>query len=302
MRVTQGMMNSQLMANLNANNKRLDKYSDMLATGRKLNKPSDDPVAVGYAMRYDAMLTRNDQFQRNVDDAVSQLDFLDTTLSQVNDIMKRARELAVRGADGTMSVEARKAIAGEVHQLHEQLVQAGNTQFKDRYIFNGQITDVQPYNGANSMYNETDEGVIVFMMSEGTTMQVNSIGNAVFGDKVTVGGEATSTNAFAILKTLEADLLADNQTGINSAIGKLDTRISAVQQEWSDVGARANRVELLDNRLKDFDLNLNTLMSKTVDADIAETITNMKMAENVQRSSLSMGARIIQPTLGDFLK
>lgn len=302
MRVTQGMMNSQLMANLNANNKRLDKYSDMLATGRKLNKPSDDPVAVGYAMRYDAMITRNDQFQRNVDDAVSQLDFLDTTLGQVNDILKRARELTVRGADGTMSVEARQAIAGEIRQLHDQLVQAGNTQFKDRYLFNGQITDVKPYDAANSMYNDTDKGTIVYMMSEGTTVPVNVIGTDVFGGPVAPGSEATSTNAFAILKTLENDLLTNNQAGLGAALTKLDNRISSVQQQWSDVGARANRVEMLDNRLKDFNLNLNTLMSKTVDADIAETITNMKMAENVQRSSLSMGARIIQPTLGDFLK
>jgi len=302
MRVTQGMMNSQLMANLNANNTRLNKYQDILATGKKLNKPSDDPVAVGYAMRYDAMLSRNDQFQRNVDDAVSHLDFMDTTLGQVNDILKRARELTVRGSDGTMSAEARAAIAGEVDQLYNQLVQTGNTQFNDRYVFNGQITDVAPYDPANAMYNETDTGTIVYMMSEGTSVPINVIGNAVFGQRVTPGNEATADNAFAILKTLRADLAANNQAGISSALSKLDVRISSVQQSWSDVGARANRVELLDNRLKDFNLNLNTLMSKTVDADIAETITEMKMAESVQRSSLSTGARIIQPTLTDFLK
>ncbi|HEU4962320.1 MAG TPA: flagellar biosynthesis protein FlgL, partial [Bacilli bacterium] len=63
-----------------------------------------------------------------------------------------------------------------------------------------------------------------------------------------------------------------------------------------------NRVEMLQNRVADLSLNLETLRSKTVDADIPETIMNLKMAENVQNASLSVGASIIKPTLVDFLR
>jgi len=296
MRVTQNMMNAQMMYNLNRNNTRMDKYQEMLATSKKLNKPSDDPVGVGYAMRYEAQVARIDQYKRNVNDGTSHLEMTDTLLSQVNSLLQRANELAVRGATESMSIDAREAIAAEVRHLYSQMVTTGNSQFNGRYVFNGQKTDVQPYDLINAESSVTDTATINYMMSEGDSIQINVTGNLVFGES------ADPDNAFAVLKKLEADLLANNTAGVNSAINTLDSRMNKVQQQWSDVGARMNRTELIGNRLEDFDLNVQKLLSQTVDADIPGTIVNLKMAEAVQRSSLEVGARVIQPTLIDFLR
>jgi flagellar hook-associated protein 3 FlgL len=301
MRVTQGMLNTQMMTNLRANNARLMKYEDMLASGKRLNRPSDDPVGVGYAMRYHAQIARNNQYQEAVDDGKSQLDYLDTTLNQANQILSRARDLAVRASTGSMSAGDRQTVANEIDQLYQQLTETGNTQFNGRYIFNGQMTDVKPYRAAPET-NGTDRGEINYMMSEGVSIPVNVIGLDVFGDPATAATLDTSDNAFAILKSLKNALNSDNQTIIGASVQRLDSRLEKVQAVWADVGARTNRTELLSNRLKDFDLNLNELLSKTEDADIPETIMNMQMAENVQRASLSTGSRIIQPTLVDFLR
>lgn len=303
MRVTQSMMNSQMMANLNANNARMVKYQDMLASGKKLNKPSDDPVGVGYAMRYDAQISRNDQYQRNVDDAKSQLDFLDSTLNQLNDVLQRARELAVRGATGSMAADDRISTAKEIKQLYDHCVTVGNSQFNGAFIFNGQITNVQPYSTTGGAeFNVTDTGVINYSLSEGVDMTVNALGKDVFGDPAVAGNEKASDNVFAVLKTLQLGLETNNTADIQGSLAKLDQRMNKVQYAWSDIGARSNRVEMLDNRLKDLDVNLQTLLAKTIDTDVPETITNMKTAEAVQRSSLETGARILQPTLVDFLK
>jgi flagellar hook-associated protein 3 FlgL len=297
------MMNSQLLANLNTNNVRLQKYQDMIASGKKLNKPSDDPVGVGYAMRYDAQINRNDQYQRNVDDARSQLDFLDSSINQLNNVLQRARELAVRGATGSMSSDDRIATSKEIKQIYEQCVTIGNSQFNGAYIFNGQITNVPPYSTTGGAeYSVTDDGLITYSLSEGVDMAVNALGKDVFGDPAAVGSEKTSTNIFAVLKTLQDGLDTNNSADIQTALGNLDLRMNRIQYAWSDVGARSNRAEMLDNRLKDLDVNLQTLLSKVIDTDIPETITNMKTAEAVQRSSLETGARIMQPTLMDFLK
>jgi flagellar hook-associated protein 3 FlgL len=304
-RITQGMMNTQMMQNLQANNQRMMKYQDMLASGKRLNKPADDPIGVGYAMRYHAQIARNDQYLESVKDGLSQLEFLDTMMGQITSVMSRARELAVRGAEGSMSLEARRAIASEIHQLYEQLESAGNTQYNGNYIFNGQLTDRKPYKEGESELNSVDKGEINFMMAEGITITVNMTGDRVFGEPVdgTPGNTLdTSDNAFAILKSLEQALLADDQNAIGNSIQKLDVRLEKMQQAWTDIGARANRAQMLEKRLDDFSLNLNQLLSKTEDADIAETIMDLKMAENVQRASLSAGARIIQPTLIDFLR
>ncbi|HEU4964905.1 MAG TPA: flagellar hook-associated protein FlgL, partial [Bacilli bacterium] len=243
MRVTQGMLNSNMLNYLNANNTRMSKYQEMLASGQKLNRPSDDPVAVGYAMRYTEQISRNDQYQRNIDAAMSNLDFLDTSLNQVNEVLKRARELAVRATTESMSIESRQAVAKEIHQLHDQLVGIGNTQFNGQYIFNGQKTDVQPYNpnDTNAMYDAADPGQIHYAVSDGITIPVNVSGERLFGSKVTPGNEATSDNVFAIMAQLEQDLLADNQAGISASLDKLDSRTSKVLDTWAEIGARGNR-------------------------------------------------------------
>lgn len=300
MRVTQNMMNSKMMMNLNANNTRMDKYQDMLATGKRINKPSDDPVGVGYTMRYEAQISRNDQYQRNVDEAVSRLEFTDSMLNQINNVVQRARELAVRGSSDSLADKDRESISKEIDQLYKQLVSAGNTQFNGQYIFNGQTTDLQPYDETDAANRQTDKGSVVFMISEGVAMPVNVTGDEVFG--APAGADPTSDNVFHVLNLFKDALDNNNGAGIRDALARIDSRSNKIQQVWSEVGARSNRTELMESRLKDFDVNLNELLSKTADADIAKTIMDLKMAENVQRSSLSAGARIIQPTLVDFLK
>ncbi|MGZ4123614.1 MAG: flagellar hook-associated protein FlgL [Tumebacillaceae bacterium] len=304
MRVTQNMMNTQMMSNLNANNNRLMQYQELLASGKRLNKPSDDPVGVGFAMRYDAQIAQNDQFQENVTAGTSQLEFMDTTMSNINDVLQRARELAVQGASASNSPDSRKAIGNETQQLYQQLLTIGNSQFSGRYIFNGQMTNVKPYDPVNNnaQYSQSDGGIISYSMSEGVSLQVNVNGDDAFGAPATAGNEANSDNAFSVLDCLTKAMNTNDTAGIQQALSMLDSRLDKLQYVRADVGARANRVELLDNRLKDIDTNLQKLLSDTEDADIPATITNLKTAENVQNASLSAGARIMQQTLVDFLK
>lgn len=70
----------------------------------------------------------------------------------------------------------------------------------------------------------------------------------------------------------------------------------------AEIGARTNRIEFIENRLDDISINLESLQSKTEDADMAEVITKLKMSENVYQSSLSVGAKLIQSSLIDFIR
>src|SRR5690554_3639497 len=105
-RVTQSMMNSQLLRNLNLNTNRMNVMQDQIATGKRINKPSDDPVGISYAMRYRSELASNEQYQGNVDSAISWLENTDTTLGQVGDALHRLRELTVKAANGTNPEDA----------------------------------------------------------------------------------------------------------------------------------------------------------------------------------------------------
>lgn len=104
------------------------------------------------------------------------------------------------------------------------------------------------------------------------------------------------------LKSLEDALRTDNSAGIEKALGKIQDRANKIQTVWSDVGARMNRIDLIQNRLRDYDANVQGLLSKTVDVDVAQAIMNMKVAESVQQASLATGSKIIVPTLIDYLR
>lgn len=301
MRVTQSMLNNQMLQNLRINNERLQKQQDMLSSGKRLNKAADDPVGVSFAMRYEAQLKRNEQYQRNLDMARSAVDNTDSVLSKVNDVMQRTRELAVQGANDTTPADAKAAIAKEVQQLYDELVNLGNTQFNGKYIFNGQMTDIKPYTTAGAETVLADPRSVVYAVADGVNVETNLTGQAVFGKPAT-GAGAEPDNLFAVMKQLGTLLQNNDGKGVSNLLGQIDSRMNKIQNAWAEVGARQNRLDLIQNRLGDAEVNLTRLKSQTEDADLAQVITNLKMAENVQRASLAAGARIIQPSLVDFLR
>lgn len=296
MRVTQGMLNTNMLRNLNNNLTRLEKLQNQMSTGRKINKPSDDPVGIGFSLRYRSGLEANEQYQRNVDSAISWTDHIDKIIGEANDVLQRARELAVQGANGTNPDFSSDAIAEEIDQLYQHLVTIGNTQFNGKYIFNGQLTDIKPYEIGTAESMTPDKGAIPIEVGVGITIQVNLSGSDLFGSAT------DATNAFKVLIDLRDALLADDKTAVQNSMGKIDNRIETVLEKWAEIGARSNRIELVKNRLEDENINLQSLLMNTEDADIAALMINLKTEESIYQASLSTGARIIQPSLVDFLK
>ncbi|GJM82093.1 hypothetical protein HMSSN139_45890 [Paenibacillus sp. HMSSN-139] len=139
LRVTSNMMSNQVLRNLNRNLNKMSEQQNQLSTGRKINKPSDDPVGVTYALRYRSELSANDQYQKNVDTALSWLDMTDTSMSQAESIMERLKELTVKASNGTNPQNALDSISAEIQQLKVQLADIGNSQINGKYIFNGKL-------------------------------------------------------------------------------------------------------------------------------------------------------------------
>ncbi|MCY9660501.1 flagellar hook-associated protein FlgL [Paenibacillus sp. MAH-36] len=295
-RITQGMMNNQLLRNVTANLSRINENQNQLSTGRKINKPSDDPVGISFSLRYRSEGAANEQYKSNADSAVSWLDFTDTTLNQANTVIQRVRELTVQASNGTNPQSALDAIKKEIDQLSEQMVTIGNSQFNGKYVFNGQLTDKAPYNSATASTDVADQGEIKFDIGVGVRVTANVSGDKIFG------AAGASDNIFMIMKDLSAALASGNQNDIGACIGKIDSRNEAFLQARADVGARQNRIELAQSRLEDIGTNLQTLQAKEEDADIPAVITNLKTDENVYNASLSVGSKIISTSLVDFLR
>ncbi|WP_405104793.1 flagellar hook-associated protein FlgL [Paenibacillus sp. FSL K6-1217] len=303
-RVTSNMMSSQLLLNLNRNARTMNDTQLQLASGRKINKPSDDPVGITYSLRYRAELSSNEQYTKNVDSALSWLDYNDTVLGQAGDVIQRLRDLTVQASTGSNPQSALDSINEEVMQLKEQLVDIANSKLNGKYIFNGEQYTTKPYDfpkGADGTYDTsqeviTDAGQIQYIVGEGVQMPINLTGNAVFG----ATGE--SDNIFSLINNLSSALKAGDLTGISSQLDKIDTRTETILSARSEIGAKTNRVELMQDRLSDLNINLTDLQAKTEDADYEGLIMQSKIQENIYNASLSVGAKIISTTLVDFIR
>lgn len=279
LRVTSNMMNSQLLLNLNRNARTMNDTQLQLSSGRKINKPSDDPVGITYSLRYRAELSSNEQYTKNVDSALSWLDYNDTVLGQAGDVVQKIRELSVQAATGTNPQSALDSINEEVMQLKEQLVDIANSTLNGKYIFNGEQYSTKPYDfakGADGTYDvskpvTTDPGQIQFIVGEGVRMPISMTGNDVFGNT------GDSDNLYTIINSISAGLKAGDLGAISGQLDNIDTRMETILTARSEIGAKTNRVELMQERLSDLNVNLTDLQAKTEDADYEGLIMQSKI-------------------------
>ena len=294
MRITNGMLITNMMRNYNKNMKDLAKLQEHLASGKKILRPSDDPVAKSRSLKLKADLAYNKQYVSNTDNALSWLESTELALKDLGDVLQRVREMAVKAGSGSLSLEDRAAIADEIQQLQNHVVQLGNATYADRYIFAGYKTDQPAFaEQGNQLVYQGDNGKIAYETGVGSRIDVNVIG----GD-----GGAEIDKIYDVLERFKNDLMDPANPELDGYIGEIDQRIIQVLSLRSEAGAKVNRFELIRARLKDEEINFTNLLSQNEDADIAEIIVWFKEAENVYRASLATGARIIMPTLIDFLR
>lgn len=295
-RVTQSMLNRTFLQNLSRNLASLDKLQNQLSSGRKIAKPSDDPVVAVRGMTYRSALVEIEQFKRNVDEGLTWLETTDKALDEATNLLQRARELLVRGLNGAMTAEDRAAMAKEIAQIKEQLGNVANTTVAGRYIFAGTDTKNPPYDAqAGTWVNQNGQDILV-EIGKGIYLPINVLGKDVFAVPDAASG------IFGVLDAIARGLEGDATVDLNAQLGKLDDQLDNLLAVRATVGARMNRFELIRYRLEADEVNVTRLLSKEEDADMAEVITYLKTAENVYRAALAAGARIIQPSLVDFLR
>jgi flagellar hook-associated protein 3 FlgL len=301
MRVTQGMLTENMLRNLSASYARLGKYQDQLATGKKINRPSDDPVIAMKGMVYRTNLTEVEQFKRNFSEAYNWIENSDAALDKATQALQRIRELVVQASNDTYEVSQRAAISEEIKQLTEHLASIANTKVGDKYIFNGTDTLKQPVDLGQTppvVSKNTDE--IKIELSKGIYIPVNVNPTKVFNYDNTAKGNGL----FSDLEFLNNDLNDATKSGkdISQYLSYIDQHINNLLSARAELGARLNRVELMEERVDQQEVIAHRILSDNEDADIERVITDLKTQESVHRAALGVGARIIQPTLLDFLR
>jgi len=296
MRITNKVLSNNMLRNMFQTMEGMNKYQNMGTTGRKINRPSDNPSGNITTLRMRTKLAQNEQFKDNATTAKSWLEKTEDALISMGDIMQRVRELAVKGANGTNDDGALDATAEEVDQLLDEMKVLANSQNSDRYIFGGTNTNIEIYDGTNWTGNEN---IMQVEIGEGITTDLNLNGKEIFGIDDTPGNP---NSIFATLQTLSTDLRAGDFDAIDSDIGTVDGHIETILSARSEIGAKSNRIDMTMSRLDAAEQSYTKVLSDTEDADMAEVIIKLKEQENVYNATLAAGARIIQPSLVDFLR
>lgn len=286
MRVTQSMLSNNTLRNLSNNYNRLGKLQEQIHTQKKFTKPSDDPVSAMMGMNYRTDLNRIQQYTRNIGEVKNWVDSTDDALDKGVLALQRVRELTVQASNGTLEGYQRKAIAEEIKQLKEHLQNIGDTQVGGKYIFNGSDTNVRP--------SEADfsSGEVKLEVFAGITIQVNTEGAPLFKGMLEAGGDLDQL--VTALETEGAD--------IGGMLSMVDKNIDQFLSARALIGAKQNRVDLMEDRLSQQEVFSNRILSNNEDIDMEKAIIELTSQESILRATLSAGSRIIQPTLVDFLR
>ena len=274
----------------------LRSLNEKIATAKKLNRPSDDPIALVDAMQFKTATRQMDQYGRNLKTAASWFNVSESALSQTLDLVGRAREIAVLMNSTTQNAETRDAAAVEVGHLLDQAISLGNTQLSGRYVFSGFETATAPFTKVmvggveTAQYNgDTNDFQVQIGKDENLTAGKN--GQTVLMDSA----------IFNTLGSLKKALEDNDWTGINTQLGNLTSVEDHLNNQIADIGARQNRAEVKENILGQLQLELKDRLSQAEDADIAEVLIQLNSKQVTYQAALAAAARVSEMSLLKYM-
>jgi len=309
LRITNNMLINNMTYNLNQTLQRLEKLQYESSVGKKFRVPSDDPIGASKSLKFNTDISKVEQYLRNAKDAKAWLLETESVLNEINTVLHRANVLTVQAANGPNEEDLPK-IRDEIVELREHLIQLANSTYAGRTLFTGFKTDEKLLND-DGTYNVDIKNAEVFVYNVGVAekVPVNTLGNKVFGsgagnytDEVGEGDKAYLIQVFDDLALALDPNNPDSHNVIQESLTKIKDSMNQILSVTSELGARTNRLELTESKLEDQLLTLQELLSFNEDVSLPDALMRLAIEENVYRASLGVSARIIQPSLMDFLR
>ena len=292
-RVTERSMASNVLANLQANVSRGAKLQDQLSSGKLVKRVSDSPSAAIMSMQYRSDLAGLKQYGRNADDGMGWLDMADTAVTGMVSQVSRARDLVLTAmSSGTAGTpEAREAIAQEIGHVRDSLLSLANTTYLDGPVFGGTTSGRIAFN-PNGTY-AGDKGQVERTVSNNSKVRVDCRADDVFG--------TDDQQLFAVLDKIASDLRL-NPSGLSDDLSKIDTSAKLLQGSLSSIGSRYNQLSQMQQAAQSRTLDLTSQLSDAEDIDLPKTITELSLQQTAYQAALAASAKVIQPSLLDFLR
>lgn len=297
MRVTNRLMADSIMNDLYKNTQRLLKLQKTVSSQKRINRPSDDPIGMGKVLNYRKILSSIEQYGTNITRGKTQIELTEINLEAIDDFVLEARRIAVEQSSGTM--DTRTIAAQEIKGIYDQVLQLANTKLGSDHIFAGHQTDTAPFS-RDSDYNATyhgDDGDIRIIVGDNLDIKIN-----VTGEDALVSGVNVFDALRDLINGLEDSDLEAGTAQIEAQVTPLSDALDQIKAVRSEAATTFTRLETTENQLARFKLNVQDMISSIEDVDMAQAIIELQIQETAYETSLATAARILQPTLMDFLQ
>jgi flagellar hook-associated protein 3 len=250
MRVTENMRLSNLIQNLNRNSVDILKYQNQVASAKRIQHSSDDPIGTSKVMLLKELIAQNECYQRNVEDAKLWFVATEVAMNASSDILYKAHVIGLQGADDSIGSDERRLLADQTQQLLEQIVTFANRKHGSQYLFGGTVSSAAPYSLSNEVTDERfttaydvavelanvqiDEGSVVVTSIDGTVTYSEGSDYTIDYDLGTITALSTGTMSdsteYAIAYNTQQDsIVVENADGNEGQVLREISRDNVVQ-------------------------------------------------------------------------
>ena len=286
---------------------KLTQTQAQLAQGKQVINASDAPDQAATIQRLKSILNRQDSYQSSLNTVKNRLQGEESTLQSVSDLLVRAKEVAVQGANDTLNPGDRKGLATEMKALRDQMLSLANTKdSNDNFLFAGSRVKQQAFaeNSSGVPVYRGDQTRMNVRVGEQRSIPINRTGTGAFVsvNRTDTDGTAIGVGFFKVMDDLIAGLNNSKGADVSRGVGELDNLQLGVSLARAEVGTNLNVVDQQTSVIEDMTLNLKTTLSSIEDLDYASAITKMNQQMLSLEAAQSSFAKISQLNLFNYIK
>ncbi|MFP4572663.1 MAG: flagellin [Desulfobacterales bacterium] len=321
---TLGMNYRMLSSNLENMSNRLYDIREKSATGKEINRPSDDPSAIRPLFNYKTGINVSERYLDQMSSARGEMDVLDSSLDQVENVMVAAKEAAIGAMSEGANEQDRETYADRVGQLFDEMLQLANEQTNGKYIFAGYSENTRPFSisadgSGNPDYDpdnydpaDPDTWAVEYHgdgnakhleISPGNQIQIGLAGNHLFQGDADNDDISENTDVFSALKDLEHSIRnwESDKTAVQDNLDKVDQGADQIRRLRSRMGNNALRIDRASSHLENQSIEFEKIISDYEDADMLEVFSELIQQETAFEAALNVTTRISKLSILDFM-
>ncbi len=334
MRVTNTFLHERMLYDIQSVMSRLVRTQNELSSGKRILKPSDDPLGTSLVLRWRAQIAKMDRWTKNIEELQSRFEMAESNLNSVKDLLMRARDIFIRGGSDSLGPDEKKALADELDEILNELVNRMNSKYGDRYLFagadvlhkpfevvkdatTGKITQVLFTGHPNPSIDPSSGSVdnVAYLpveVGEGVTMPQNVPGDWAVFKETSNTTPTDDLKMFRVIiqardallqdKNLAGEQYTDASGSTENYLDAIDKVMARVGEAIAYIGTKVERLQGLHTFYAKMRVNYEGLRSKLEDADVAEVYINYSKEKLVYQSALKVASNILTPSLIDYIR